>query len=948
MGRVRDVTAINRSRAFALRFGASLVAMTVALGAAGYAQAQDTPEEGDVDAVVVTGFRGSLASAIATKREEAAVVDAIKAEDIADFPDLNLAEAIQRIPGVSIDRDAGEGRSITVRGLGADFTRIRINGIQALATTGGTDSSGGANRGRQFDFNVFASELFSAITVRKTQSAEIEEGSLGATVDLRTSRPLDFSGRVLTFAGQYGYNDLADEYNPRGAFLWADQTEDGKWGALVSIAYSERDLFEEGFSSVRWADSGATGTAYQTCTAAAAPVCAAGTRDSIYSPRIPRYGRLTHHQERLGATVSLQWEPLDTTTFSLDILYSDLDSTRQEDFLEAISFSRAGAQGKGGTDVLQAEVDGRGNLVFGVFDDVDVRSESRFDALSTEFKQFTFQAEHEFNDTMRVNLIVGRAESVFRNPLQTTVTLDRLDIDGYSWDFRGNDRQPRIDYGFDPSNPSNWQWINAPPAGATGSEIRIRPQGVDNTYSTFRFDFAWDTTDWLTLKAGYNWAEFEFDSFELRRTTETSIPALPGGVTIADITRNLTGFSTGGLHRGWVIPDLNAIARTFNIYCNCNTGVPGGDFTLFGPTNGNARGNNRSADEIARSAYLLAEFKTDLFGMPLRGNLGFRYVETEIEAAGFLATGGGTEVRVSNEYNDVLPSLNLALNVTDDVVVRFGAAKVMARPQLPNLSPGGTVNTAARTVTSGNPFLDPFEATTYDLSFEWYFADESLFSVAVFYKDISTYIQTLRESRPFSTTGLPLSLLPPGQDGTTVYDITSPVNTEGGPLKGFEISYQQPFTFLPGLLANTGMVVNYTRVESEIEYVLSATSALTVTNDLVNLSPTAYNFTLYYEDDRFSLRASASYRDDYLQTVPGRNSSAAVGATNLNDVEGKRETFNVDMSASYKVTDKMTITFEGLNLTDEYNDQFVSSTADRPSVYHRTGREFYVGFRYSF
>ena len=941
----------DRSRSFALRFGASLAAMTVALGAAGYASAQEAPataEDGDVEEVVVTGFKGSLANAISAKRQETAVVDSIKAEDIADFPDLNLAEAIQRIPGVSIDRDAGEGRSITVRGLGSDFTRIRVNGMQALATTGGTDSSGGANRTRQFDFNIFASELFNSITVRKTQSAAVEEGSLGATVDLRTSRPFDFKDRVLTVAGQYGYNDLASEYNPRGAFLWSDQTESGNLGALFSIAYSERDLLEEGFSTVRWADSGATGSAFQSCSVAAAAVCAPATRDSIYTPRIPRYGRLTHSQERLGITGSLQWRPREGTTFSLDVLYADLKSTRQEDFLESLSFSRAGAQGKGATDVLAAEVDSHGNLVYGLFDDVDVRSESRFDALETEFTQYTFELEHEFNDQWRANFVLGSALSVFRNPLQTTVTLDRLDIDGYSWDFRGNDRQPKINYGFDVSNPANWQWINTPGAGATGTEIRIRPQGVDNAYKTVRYDMAWDATDWLTVKAGINWSEFTFESFEKRRASETSVPALPPGVTIADISNVLTGYGSGGLHHSWVVPNVRAIARLYDIYCNCNTGVTGGDFTLAGETNGSARGNNRGATETATSVYLMGEFRTEIFGRSLRGDFGLRSVKTDIEATGYLATGGATKVVVGNEYSDVLPSLNLAFDVTDQFLIRFGAAKVMARPQLQNLSPGGTVNTAARTVVSGNPLLDPFEAKTYDLSFEWYFAKDSLLSFALFYKDIDSFIQTLRESRPYDTTGLPLTLLPPGQDGSTAYDVTSPINTEGGPLKGFEISYQQPFTFLPGLLANTGLVLNYTYVESEIEYAVSATSPFKVTDDLVNLSPTAYNATIYYEDARFSARVSAAYRDNYLQTVPGRNSSAAVGATNLNDVEGKKATLNVDASASFKVTDKLTITAEGLNLTDEFNDQYISSTADRASVYHPPGRQFFVGFRYSF
>lgn len=249
-------------RARLLSCAASTAVIALAMG--GSAWAQETSPQSDedsttVDEIVVTGFRASLQSAIAAKRNETGVVDVIKAEDIADFPDNNLAESIQRIPGVSIDRDAGEGRSITVRGLGADFTRIRINGMEALATTGATDSSGGANRGRGFDFNVFASELFNSITVRKTQAAAVEEGSLGATVDLQTTRPFDYDGFTMAGSLQQAYNDLSEDLDPRGAFLISNtwDTEAGRFGALISVAYSERSLLEEGFSSVRW-DTGAS------------------------------------------------------------------------------------------------------------------------------------------------------------------------------------------------------------------------------------------------------------------------------------------------------------------------------------------------------------------------------------------------------------------------------------------------------------------------------------------------------------------------------------------------------------------------------------------------------------------------------------------------------------------------------------------------------------------
>src|SRR5688572_33052546 len=214
-----------------------------------FAQQAGTPPPTRIE---VTGFRASIETALADKREDAGIVDVIRAEDIGKFPDTNLAESLQRISGVVIDRDAGEGRNITVRGLGGDFTRVRINGIEALATTGGTDSSGGNNRTRGFDFNVFPSDLFSQIVVRKSSSADVDEGSLGATIDLRTARPFDFNGFKASGSIQARYNDLAQKTDPRAAFLVSNIFAGGTVGVLISGAYSQRYLYEEGFSTVRW------------------------------------------------------------------------------------------------------------------------------------------------------------------------------------------------------------------------------------------------------------------------------------------------------------------------------------------------------------------------------------------------------------------------------------------------------------------------------------------------------------------------------------------------------------------------------------------------------------------------------------------------------------------------------------------------------------------------
>ena len=976
------------------RFLLSPIALAV-LATVGQASAQQAAEPAKpaagntLEAITVTGFRASLESALNKKREDNGIVDVIKAEDIAKFPDTNLAESLQRIPGVVIDRDAGEGRNITVRGLGLDFTRVRINGIEALATTGGTDSSGGANRSRGFDFNVFASELFNTITVRKSSSADVEEGSLGATVDLQTSRPFDFKGFKASASVQGRYNDLAKDVDPRAAFLVSNTFADGKIGALVSGAYSKRHLFEEGFSTVRW-DNGAssggwcaptgvtpanpTNSTATTCGPAAQGVARlAGTAANIaaydaarsaanFHPRLPRYGRLTHDQDRLGLTGAFQFRPVAGTLLTLDMLYSKLKATRQEDFLEAISFSRSATQGgKPQTSVVDVAYAPNGAMLYGTFNGVDIRSESRFDKLTTTFNQPSLTWEQEVTDTLRFNAKIGRADSKFRNPVQTTTTLDALNVNGYTIDFRGNDRLPTITYPFDPTQPGGALTLVSVPqvtsgtqpgtvANTTTSEIRIRPQGSNNRNDVVHFDLAWEAVpDKFTVKAGGDYKKYAFDTFEFRRVNQNdTIFAPPAGTSIGSLTTTISGFGSGlslpgGTPTSWVIPNLNAIAQAYNIYCNCIQSGPAGgpgDYTLSSITNGNARGNNRSVTETDKGAFLMSDFSHELFGLPIRGNFGARYVQTRQVAKGYQAAGGGTEVTVENSYNDWLPSANLVVNVTRDFIVRLAAAKVMARPQLGNLSPGGSISTTGTlSITSGNPFLKPFRAKTFDASFEWYFDKNALLGVGLFHKDIGTYIQSLRTNVPFNQTGLPLSLLPSNFNGTEVFQLTTPINTNGGKLNGFEINYQQPFTFLPGVFRNFGTLLNYTFVKSKIDYLISPTSPATITDDLLNLSPKSWNATLYYDDGKFSARVSTSYRKAFLTRVPGQNN---------NDVEGKNSSKNVDASMSYKVNENLDITLEGVNLTNEANDQFISRARNSSVVYHVTGREYLFGFRYKF
>lgn len=961
----------------------SPVALAAALIAAP-AWAQTPAASQQLETVTVTGIRASLESALNAKRQEKGIVDVIKAEDMGKFPDTNLAESLQRIPGVVIDRDAGEGRNITVRGLGGDFARTRINGIEALATTGGTDSSGGANRTRAFDFNVFAADLFNSLTVRKSSSADVDEGSLGATIDLQTARPFDMKKFAAAVSVKGTYNELRGKVTPKTSFLISNTFADGKIGALLSGAYSKRKVYEEGFSTVRW-DNGPSsggwcppqgvttglpaGSTATTCGPAAQGVArlpntpenlAAYTEASKatnFHPRLPRYGRLTHDQERLGLTGSIQLRLSDTTLLTADMLYSKLDATRQEDFLEAISFSRAlTAGGKSQTSVLAAEFNPAGQMVYGKFNGVDIRSESRFDVLSTEFTQPTLTIEQDIGDTVKLTVRGGRAKSRFNNPIQTTTTLDAPNVNGYVFDARGDDRAPLLSYGnLNPSDPNGGLKIYGVPVGSTSianftpSEVRIRPNGVTNRQDVLTADVAWEVSNSLTLKGGVSYKKFSFDSYDFRRTVET-MNTLPANALPNALVTSVNGFGKGqnlpaGSVTSWVIPNLDAIASLYDIYCNClKTGAAGGpgDYRLTSITNGNARGGNRSITETDTGTWFMADFETRLGGMPVRGNVGTRYVKTDIFAAGYLATGGGTLTTADRQYKDWLPSANVSVNLSRELMLRAAAAKVMSRPPLQNLNPGGTLSTTGTlSYTGGNPNLDPFRATTLDASLEWYHAKNAFVGLGLFHKKIKSYVLTKGFDQPYKDSGLPLSLLPSNFTGDEVFRFSVPVNSPGGNLSGFEINVQQPFSFLPGWGKNFGVLANYTQVKSKMEYVLSATAvgSATVTEDLVNLSPRSWNLSFYYDDGTFSGRVSTSARSAFLTTIPAGNNQ---------DVAGKNKTFNVDLSMGYKLNKQLEVTFEATNLTNQPNDQFISRAMNNVVVNNYTGREFIVGGRYKF
>ncbi|KAF1689421.1 TonB-dependent receptor [Pseudoxanthomonas taiwanensis] len=900
----------------------------LALYAPAFAQDSQDPqgsgqggEAVELEAVVVTGYRASLERAIDIKRGEAGVVDAIVAEDVGKFPDLNLAESLQRIPGVVITRDAGEGRNISVRGLGPDFTRVRINGMEALTTVNSSDQNGGTNRSRGFDFNVFASDLFQQMIVRKTASAEVDEGSLGATVDLRTARPFDYDGLTVAASGQVSYGDMGGDADPRVAALVSNTWADGRFGALLSVAYSEKTTLEEGTGSGRWANGTSNGGFNPASTFTDA------MRADVFHPRFPRYTWMEHDQKRTGVTGALQFKPGDDTEITLEGLYSKIDATRREHYIEAISFSRGASQGgKPETIVRDGYVDpATGALLYGQFDNVDVRAEHRYDEWDTVFKQIGLNLTHDFTDAFTVNAKVGTSSSEHQNPVQTTIMMDKLNVGGYSYDYRGNKWAPVLNYGIDPNDPNGW----------TLSTIRMRQNRVDNDFDVGQVDFNWALSPGFRLKGGVQAKDYSFDSKEWRRTAnEAIVPAFPGGdATVpAEYVQQARLKGVKGSPGAWVVPDFDAIADLFDIFSGQGT------FELSPYA-----ASTRSVEEKDRGVWVQGEFSVDLGPIPLSGNFGVRHVKTKQRSSGVATIAGTpTTLTVEREYSDTLPAMNLVAEITPDFLLRLGAAKVMTRPGLGSLTPGVTVSVSggSRNVSGGNPNLDPIRAKTYDLSAEWYFQDGAMASVGLFLKDIDSFVQTTREVRPFYTSGLPASIAESfGVSANDDFVFSVPVNTPGGDLKGVEANYVQPFTFLPGFWSNFGVQLNYTWVDSKIQY-LTSSGALSYKTDLTGLSRHSWNATLFYEGEKFSGRISATNRDDYLIQVPATEAGF--------DVHGQTGTTYVDMSLRYKLSEQLELSLEGINLTNEPQQSWVGSAWQLPLDYSETGRHYLLGLRYKF
>ena len=986
-----------------IRAGASGFALAIAIATTAPAAAQttvtpaqDQPAPAEEAEIVVRGFRASLDSALSLKRNETAAVDSIVAEDIGKFPDSNLAESMQRVPGVALSRgDGGEGRNISVRGLGAAFTRVRINGMEGSAQTGSSDIYGAGNSGRSFDFNVFPTEIFSALAVRKTTSADVEEGSLGATVDLSAPKPLDLKKDFTLTATLRGvYNEISKKTDPRGSLLVAKKFADGRFGVLASFAYQKRHIREVGYSAVDILSANTNG--YDPDGSGPAPiqpfctpigytpvspnVASKGSSDTMCStgnprtsttaayntianlrradlpnvpgsgaflPRLPRYVNSTQNTERLGGTLSLQFKPDDDTDIVVDAIYSRFDVTRRDNYIAGISFGRSITNnGQPMVSVRDAQFSSNGSLLYGLFDGVDVRSEGLVDHWTSDFLQVNTHLKHRFNDKLQVELLVGKNQSVWWNPKRFQTFMDAIDTPNFSIDFRNGRSTPLIGFGFDVSNPANFSYAPGRADGTVlgGFSFQGKPSKNQTDNFTGELNLDYSLSEAIKLRVGGQYRSSDFNAYtSLPYTAQTIVQALPAGTSLASITTQISGLDQlfgSGAPKSWAAIDADKWAQVFNYdaiqFCKAECGATASRIR-----------------EAVKSAYAMATFDTGLaLPFKVRGDVGVRYVKTDMLAAGVvsIAAAGQTPTNLRGQYGQVLrayddwlPSANVVIEPTRNVLLRFAAAKVMSRPELGQLAPTSGITATTRTGNINNPYLDPIRADTFDAAAEWYFQPGSLLSVAYFHKNIKTYVQRVTSQIPFNQLGLPVALLDNTNTAPTeIFTVGQPLNTPGGKLNGVEVNAQVQLRFLPGFLKNLGVLGNYTHVTSKIRYILASVNGVptvTTTADLVGLSKNTASGTVFYEDNKFSIRATASYRDRYIRAIPASPGS---------DLQGNSPNTFVDASASYNLNDHIKLIVEAQNLTDERNNLYIDSVRRDTLFQTRIGRTFNFGVNFQF
>jgi iron complex outermembrane recepter protein len=898
--------------------------------------AQEAEDEEDeraksVEEIVVTAQRQSILSAQAIKRDADQIVDSIVATDIGKLPDRSVTEALQRIPGVSIthfkelgdpEHFSAEGSGVMVRGL--TMVRSELNGRDSFTADGG----------RALSFQDVPPELLQRVDVYKNQSAELIEGGLGGTVDLRTKRPFDYDGMELAVTTEGSYGDFIEKFSPSASILFSNRWNvgEGDIGVLLDFAYSEAATRTDGVY-----------------TRAFFPRDDLVSGERVYVPRGADWRTYDFDRERQGAYGVVQWRPNDTVEMHLQVFNSQYEERWDESsiFVDNWPYDIIPSAGTDFTyDENNIFLEGRLDSVTG---GIPMGAAERFQDRESETTDISYNLGWQASERWLLNFDVQHVKSTTRS-LDSTVAsgveLDYLDVD-----LTGS--RPQMQANQDQlADPANY-YMAFTMDNRTDNEADETALRLDAEYEldrqvlrSFRFGVRHTDTTSENRDTGYDWQPIFQQWMRGWAIEDAPLPdAEPANLSL----NTLDNFYRGdGVHPGVFMTPTAMLAEGFpqTFFDLHQEAVDSGEYwCCYGARtlrDINGAEFTNLQDEKTNAAYAMAYFGWDDLKYPLSGNIGVRVVRTEMSTSGFIVypdtvtrvTGTGDDavehrdflrdpeaIAVDNSYTNVLPSLNLRLDLREDLQLRFAASRALSRPafgdmqaymslgaDLPNgvnIEDGPALDDFILSADlQDNPNLEPVTADQVDLSLEWYFNDAGgMVHANVFYKDVSDLI-----NRTFTLE----------EYGGFTYFVARPTNNGEGEIKGLEVGVKKFFDELPHPFNGLGVDATYTYVDSGMTFSDTAQpfdTDFTTFEDLpfIGVSKNAYNFIAIYELGDFSARLAYNWRSKFLMGV-GQNgfNGDANGIWRLpvyNDDYGQ-----LDAAVEYYVTDNLNVSLQAINL----------------------------------
>ncbi len=860
-----------------------------------------------LESIVVTGIRRSLTEARDLKRTTNQFIDAVVAEDIGKLPDNNVAESLQRVSGIQLDRGIGEGTSVSIRGIRNNV--VLLNGREIFDAGGrggqGPDTLGTSTYGL---LSLVPSELISRLEVTKLAGADEIEGAIGGTINIVTAKPLDSPGFRASGSVGTRYGDLSGEANPKASFLVSNTFADDTFGISLSGSYSDNNYREDGFntfSGYTRLENGLNFTDLNSFNAVTGPdglllnpdPNGDGVNGIVHQD--PRYWQINDGRERTGFNLNAQWLPNEAMELNYDVLYSKVESQRDRYWLGVfVPFGRIENAVLSDNEVLISGISNRPqqtNVEYADFESEVVSQALTFNwDISENIRLNTELAMSSSESTTHQNFF--RLQATERPPLPFSFVPEIPEF-GFNGGLLSDIDSLLLTILFD---------------SRSGSE-------TDNTALSLDFDHY--INDGLNLEYGARYSKvetaFTSDTVDLRPNT----PA-------AGLSQFISTWSSPDFFAG----EAPSVPRSYLVGSNVLRSAGGGcaaleSFYLNNPDpaqrdaylNGGNPGlgcgthaaETDTVEEEFQAIYAKLNFTSELGSIPVSGNVGVRYLNRDLTSTGTLLLEGSPPQPFVTKKDDstVLPSAVVKFDLNDNLVARAGYAKVLSYPSSGSLRNNLTLFGSGDGF-GGSPELDPFEADQFDLSLEYYFSEDALLSVAYFKKEIDSFViqQTDREVIP--------NFVNP-DDGSNLGLISRGVNGDGGSVDGIELSYQQSFSTLPAPLDGLGIQATYTNISSDTPFTDPSGRVL----PQPGLSENNINAVLYWEKGPLGARLAYNWRDEYLDRLGF--SGSGIFADSYDDLV---------FSAYYDINDRFTVSFEATNLLDTRLKLFNTSTEATRSI----------------